>query len=950
MIGKTLKERYTLTASLGRGGMGEVYLAVDSWQYNRPVAIKVLQAQFAQDKTQLNRFRLEAGILKQLNHPNVVEYIEDFAAEGHHFIVMEYVGGGNLLDLQRGSEPLNAATFRRITLAITDALTRAHDNSIVHRDIKPENILLTEDGVPKLSDFGVAWLLEAGDDGVAGSPYYMSPQRWDGEQARQVDDIWSLGVVMFEMLAGEVPFYGRTEMATVHAIMHDPTPDLRERRPDLPAGYAAIVERCLEKASTRRYNLMRKVGADLEGGEPSDGTDRREGLFPQRRRYWPLVALLIVLLLALVGGGFFLVARQPAPSPTPLPTATQTPVQTATPFFVTATPHSAAVIPATPTRPPTVTPFVITATAEPSNTPEPTLTPSNTSTITPTPTVTLTLTPVVTATLAATATLTEAPSATPTATLTVTHTPSHTPLPSATPTITPSITNTARPTLTPSHTPTGTPDLLATEQAHLQATLDQISTDTAPTATLTASPQPTPTVTPDLAHWPVSMRVLDDFSSGAGRWELPPGWRLATVDEDNTALAANEPGSARRMDAADWGQHYSWEMRFRLGQGGFFEADLLGDLARCQAVYVHVNEGGVALRYNDRPAINGDCRRDAIPIVAVEESISGFVWHTLRLEVRADLLLVHLDGTRVIVAGNPLADTLEANGMLTIPVGATPPLYFDDFVVNQLNPRSDVDLVWLGADAFCVQDFATDPVTTGVALEAAIEGDYVDAIWAVGEQHVEEQSYMLYPDLADSVDQSFTHYWHYSTGGDLEPGIIAMIPLHEDTGTEAIPLEVTGRRFITPHRGNYAFQNAPTNVRAVLTAQGIELAWIPVMPLEGGFNPGGAYLIRIHNSEAGLPDRLFNPLYEDRGAASVPRYRIPWGRIYRPPDATGPSITELPPGEYEIEVWAVSARPSSRDECRAIDSSETLGLSITENGIVTVTMADGMTVSDQIER
>ena len=930
MIGKTLNERYTLIQSLGRGGMGEVFLAVDAWQYNRRVAVKILDARLAQDANYINRFRMEAGILKRLDHPNIITYIEDFPFEGRHCIVMEYVKGGNLLDYLAASGPLSEDAFRKLILAITDALTRAHDNSIVHRDIKPENILLTPGGVPKLSDFGVAWLLEQPEEGsdaprLGGSPYYMSPQRWEGAPSRQADDIWSLGVVMFEMLAGRVPFFGRTEMATMHAVWNEPTPDLRELRPDLPPGYAAIIERCLEKLPTRRYALMRKVAADLEAGQPEEDSHRRDGRFPPLHRRWPQIALIAAIVLIVLAAGIALLMRNSGQiTPTPVVVAaTRTPQPSATPFVLTATPPGMVAQNVTPTRGPSVTPFIITATPQPSDTPQPTSTPSITPSWTPQPTATNTPLPSATPPPTATFTFTPEPTATPTATATATGTATSTATTTVTATALPTITSTPRPTLTPSHTPTSTPNLLATQQAIVQATLNRISTETAPTVTPTVTPTLTPSPTPDLLHWPESMRVLDDFSAGAGRWELPPGWRLSQQDTGNIVLQADAPGAGRRLDAADWGRHFSVAFRFRLGQGGAFAFDLFGDIARCQRVSFEVSENGIDARYNNRAPIGGNCPTDNIALATFTEPISAFLWHTLRLEARDTLLIVNLDGVRLTVLRNPLAPGIGPSGMLSVPEGAAPPVLFDDFVVNLLNPRDDQDLVWLAGDAFCVQDFA-EGGQWGVALEAAIEGDYVDAIWTLGPSNITTQSFMLYPD--DLGVPGTRHYAYYEAGQQLEVGNYVMIPLHDG-------VEVTGRRLLTPHRGTYLLPEAPRNITATLTDRGIQLSWDPVGTVEGGFNPGGAYLIRVHAADSTMQERLFAPLYEDRGASSVPRYLIPWGSLYRPPSAQGAAIDSLPDGEYVIEVWAVSARPSTGDECRAYNSAEMLQMRISGDQI-----------------
>jgi serine/threonine protein kinase len=924
MIGKTLNERYTLTQSLGRGGMGEVFLAVDSWQYNQQVAIKALSPQLAQDESYLHRFRMEAGILKRLNHPNIVEYIEDFAIEGQHFIVMEYVEGGNLLDFISVSGPLSQETFRKITLALTDALTRAHDNSIVHRDIKPENILLTAEGVPKLSDFGVAWLLgqpmSTANPRFGGSPYYMSPQRWEGANARQVDDIWSLGVVMFEMLAGTVPFDGPTEMATIHAIWQNPTPDLRELRPDLPHGYAAIIERCLEKSPSQRYQMMRKLAADLEEGAPENGTKRQDGLFRGRTRRRPLYMALAIIVTLITGGIILSQFGQNSDPNAAVIAPSRTPQPSATTYIVTATPQDSPVPQNTPSPAPTTTLFVVTSTQEPSNTPVDTNTPTDTPTWTPTATATGTSTPAPVNTTTTTPSITSTSTAMPTSTATSTLTLTPTAMATNTATFTPTITNTPRPTLTPSNTPTSTPDLLATQQAIALATLARLATDTAPTATLTASPTPSPSPIPGAVRWPASMRALDDFSEDITRWEIPAGWQVATVENNNSVLVAEAPGAARRLDAADWGRHFSLRFRFRFEQQGVFSVDLFGDLTRCQAAYFEVSESGIAIRYNNRAPVAGTCPRDDIRITELQEPISGFVWHTLRLEARDDIMIVHLDGVRLSVVRNPLPSNIGPSGIISLPGNAETAVWFDDFVINTLNPSDARDLVWTSGDAYCVQDFAAG--TESAAIEAAIEGEYVDAIWAVGPSDVAEQSYMLYPFPGNILyGDNVRRYAYYGPNDTLVSGTYSLIPLHGD-------VEVTSRRLNSPNRGGYQLPDAPRNIQATLTDQGIQLTWNPVAPMEGVFNPGGSYLIRIHPIDANLFTRLFRPLYEDRGASSVPRYVIPWGRLYRPPTARGILLEDLPDGTYLIDIWAVSGRPSSGDECRAIDFRETLQMTI----------------------
>src|SRR3990172_3715242 len=271
MLNQTLHNRYTITARLGKGAMGVVYRATDS-QTGKEVAVKVIAGDLAFDEEMLERFRREGEALRQLRHPNIVEFIDAFQHEEQSVIVMEYVSGGSLNDLiERG--PLSIERTRQIALELCDALTRAHHLNAIHRDIKPENVLIAEDGTPKLTDFGMARLVResrqlTGSGARIGTPYYMSPEAWEGKPLDAQADIWSLGVVLFEMLSGQVPFVGDTLVAVMNKVLTAPLPDLKQLRPDAPPGLAEITQRMLVRDKAGRYQTMREVGADLERGQP----------------------------------------------------------------------------------------------------------------------------------------------------------------------------------------------------------------------------------------------------------------------------------------------------------------------------------------------------------------------------------------------------------------------------------------------------------------------------------------------------------------------------------------------------------------------------------------------------------------------------------------------------------------------------------------------------------
>jgi Tol biopolymer transport system component len=276
-IGSQLNNRYTLTARVGQGSMGVVYRATDA-QTGQAVALKAIARDLAFDSEMLQRFRREGEALHQLRHPNIVGFIEMFMHEGQNIIVMEYVPGGSLHELIRKG-PLPPERARRIALEIGDALTRAHHIGIIHRDLKPENVLLTADGAPKLTDFGVARLISegtrlTGTGAQVGTPYYMSPEAWEGKPLDAQADIWSLGVVFYEMLAGKLPFNGETVIAVMNKVLNAPLPDLRSLRPEAPPGLERIITRMLCREKADRYQTMREVAADIERGDIATPTPR----------------------------------------------------------------------------------------------------------------------------------------------------------------------------------------------------------------------------------------------------------------------------------------------------------------------------------------------------------------------------------------------------------------------------------------------------------------------------------------------------------------------------------------------------------------------------------------------------------------------------------------------------------------------------------------------------
>lgn len=246
---------YVITARIGRGGMGAVYQAHHP-ALDRNVAIKVLWDSLAEQTSFLERFRREARSASRLRHPNILTVYDFGESNGIAYMVTELLPGGTLAD--RLGRPLPHTEVLRVLRAIGAALDVAHEAGLVHRDVKPSNILFTRDGEPVLADFGIARLAEAEESLTAqgaliGTPYYMAPEMASGGEASPASDLYSLGVVLYEMLVGEPPFPRETPIAVVRAHIHEEAPSLSERNPGASAEMDAVVQRALSKDPARRY-------------------------------------------------------------------------------------------------------------------------------------------------------------------------------------------------------------------------------------------------------------------------------------------------------------------------------------------------------------------------------------------------------------------------------------------------------------------------------------------------------------------------------------------------------------------------------------------------------------------------------------------------------------------------------------------------------------------------
>ena len=261
-----IADRYEVVSHIGQGGMADVFLAVDTI-LNRQVAIKILRADLSTDAVSILRFEREAQAAAALAHPNIVEIYDVGDYKGHHYIVMEYVTGKTLKQVIRSRGPLVNEEAVDIMKQLCSAISEAHNRGIIHRDIKPQNVIVKADGSIKILDFGIATakgsmqLTQANN--VMGSVHYLAPELAKGEAASPQSDIYALGIVLYEMLAGDVPFKADQAVQIALKHMREPMPDVRLINASVPQSIANVITRATAKDPNNRYGSCREMLQDI---------------------------------------------------------------------------------------------------------------------------------------------------------------------------------------------------------------------------------------------------------------------------------------------------------------------------------------------------------------------------------------------------------------------------------------------------------------------------------------------------------------------------------------------------------------------------------------------------------------------------------------------------------------------------------------------------------------
>ncbi len=278
MKGQKINDRYQIIKSIGEGGMANVYLAYDTI-LDRNVAVKVLRGDLAQDEKFVRRFQREALSASSLSHPNIVEVYDVGEDNGSYYIVMEYIEGKHLKELLKKRGKLTLTEVIDIMSQICDGMATAHDSYIIHRDIKPQNIMILDSGLVKITDFGIAMALNSTQltqtNSVMGSVHYLPPEQASGKGSTMQSDIYSMGILMFELLTGKLPFRGDNAVEIALKQLKEPIPNLKELVPEVPNSIVNIVRRATAKNPKNRYNDAREMLDDIKTAMDDSRVDEK---------------------------------------------------------------------------------------------------------------------------------------------------------------------------------------------------------------------------------------------------------------------------------------------------------------------------------------------------------------------------------------------------------------------------------------------------------------------------------------------------------------------------------------------------------------------------------------------------------------------------------------------------------------------------------------------------
>lgn len=267
MKGQKINDRYQIIKTIGEGGMANVYLAYDTI-LDRNVAVKILRGDLSNDEKFLRRFQREALSASSLSHPNIVEVYDVGEDNGQYYIIMEYIEGRHLKELVKKRGHLTISEVIDIMLQVTDGIAHAHDSYIIHRDIKPQNIMCLENGLIKITDFGIAMAMNSTQltqtNSVMGSVHYLPPEQASGKGSTIQSDIYSMGILMYELLSGQLPYRGDNAVEIALKHLKEPLPSIRELLPDLPQSIENIILKATAKNPKNRYVDAREMHEDLK--------------------------------------------------------------------------------------------------------------------------------------------------------------------------------------------------------------------------------------------------------------------------------------------------------------------------------------------------------------------------------------------------------------------------------------------------------------------------------------------------------------------------------------------------------------------------------------------------------------------------------------------------------------------------------------------------------------